>query len=115
MRVLFVLTAAVRSFDSGLGRMFCAGELTTLVSKSNAFGVVCASTGFLILSHYDTASLSAVHIATGMVETIDLGTTHLPWPLGLALSDRQRVVYVASQTTNQIKTVALPDRYFTDT
>ncbi len=82
-----------------------------------ALGIVCTSAGFLIVSNHDLHTLSAVHIATGVVEQIDLGTTELNWPLGLALSEGQRVVYIANtgHATHQIKTVALPDRYFTDT
>ncbi len=94
-------------------RVFCAGALTihTRFSESKPVGVVCTSAGFLILS---TAALSAVHIATGAVETIDTGDTELKSPLGLALSDSQRVVYIANSEANQIETVALPARYFTD-
>ncbi len=93
----------------------CAGALTTLSAGYNGFGLVCTSAGFLIFSHFDTASLLAVHIATGAVEAIYLGSTELIWPLGLALNDSQRVVYVACMLGHQIKTVALPDRYFIDT
>ncbi len=74
--------------------------------------MVCTSAGFLIVSENSTHRLSAVHIATGAVETIDLGETQLNRPLGLALSDTQRVVYVACYAAKQIETVALPDRYF---
>ncbi len=73
--------------------------------------MVCTRAGFILLLN-NSGSLSAVHVATGVVETIDLGETELNYPLGMTLSDTDRVVYVASGTKNQIITVALPDRYF---
>ncbi len=91
----------------------CAAALTTLVSDFSANGAVCTSTGILIVSDYGSHTLSAIHIATGAVEPIDLSATgKLPVPFGLALSDSERVVYVACNTGHQIKSVALPARYF---
>ncbi len=86
------------------------GTLTTLGAESNAFGVVCTSAEVLIISNCATRSWP--FISQPVRWKHDLGSTELTYPLGLALNDSQRVVYVAHPIDLQIKTVALPDRYF---
>ncbi len=93
-----------------------AGALTTLGPSFAVYGIACTKAGVLIVSDFTYAKLSAVHIATGAVEGIDTTSAgKLIWPLGLALNESDRMIYIANRSGGQIKAIALPDRYFTAT
>ncbi len=101
------------------------------------FGIVCTSSGVLIASNYSMSRLLAIRIASGEVEQIPVpapapapapgmgadtssagggggggGGIKLSWPLGLTLSESDRMLYVANSDTHQIIGVELSTSYF---
>ncbi len=89
-----------------------AGELTTPKlnrSLGGLTGMACSSAGYLIVSSGPRNCVYTICISSGEVTQIAGGFS---FPQGLALNERDRIVYVADSEANQIRTVSLSDRLF---
>ncbi len=76
------------------------------------FGLVSTSGGFLIVSNFSKHDLTVFNARTGCVVE-ELYHKELMWALGMALSDRDRMVYVACRDSHRIISVEIPDQFFT--